>query len=998
MKKILIWSSVIFAVVVSISLVLFFLGSAEYNKYKTSLERLLVDQKSFTYLDISNSVDFNELKYHDLLSRASTELILETEIPNGETKTISVNTNGGRYYVLLSYKFTKPTTTSGALQLIVNSTKEYQAFIDTFLYYDVKKIYDRYGNEIIPEQHVFNGEIVTFLKDAQRISSNPLVINLQRGNNSFKMTNLKQDIYISKIYFVKVEDVENVPSYAEYIRYTRDTMNYEKNSNEDRKNGIVVLEAEKLFGKSDFLISVGNLQTSDVSPYEPLKKMMNIVDGNTYKQSGQEIHWYFEVNTSGFYKIAFRYQQSLNRGMPVFRRIYIDGRVPFKEFGNYKFSYTGYSWYDTTLSDSSGEPYYVYLDKGRHLLTLEVTTGVFEDTIVFLKDTVKKLQKIGLDLRKLVGNNLDPNRTWDIEKYMPDALKQMKEISNELRDRYQKLLDVVGKSGIPSISDMVVSADLIDKILEKPERLPFFIDEISEGSASIAQRLSELSMRLKEQPMTIDKIYLYKWRLSDYLKPVSSFLVASYEEIYKFWLSLFNKNENYSVYEKVDQEALRVWINRPVQYVETLQYLVDSDFTHKTGIKVILSLMPNEQKLILASSAGKTPDVAMSISNWIPFELAIRNALHPVSEFRDFYDFVSKNINIETLLPMVIDDKVYGITETQNFYVLFYRKDILASLDIPIPDTWDDVKKILPELQRRGMNFFIPMCEQATKYFNTTAPFFFQNEARLYTEDGMKTAINEENSVKAFELMTELFSVYGVPEQVASFYNSFRYGRIPIGIGDFGLYVTLLNAADEIYGLWDIAPSPGVKTLDGRVLRYQVAGDRADVIFANSKKKNEAWSFLKWWLSRDTQVKFSRMLVNRYGSTYLWNTANIQAFNELDFFSEREKKVILEQWSWIREVQRHPGGYMTEREISNIWNRVVVEGYPLRASIDRSVITINRELERKLTEFGYIKLGKPVKSFRMYKDMKEFLIKNLGEEANVYLENQKTLWGDSHGY
>lgn len=112
----------------------------------------------------------------------------------------------------------------------------------------------------------------------------------------------------------------------------------------------------------------------------------------------------------------------------------------------------------------------------------------------------------------------------------------------------------------------------------------------------------------------------------------------------------------------------------------------------------------------------------------------------------------------------------------------------------------------------------------------------------------------------------------------------------------------------------------------------------------------------------------------------MFNTANISAFKELDYFPENHKKVILEQWRWIKEVQRHPGGYMTEREVSNIWNAVVIEGKSLRPTIDRAEILINRELERKLAEFGYIKNGKIIKKFPIYDSIYELLRGGLNEE------------------
>lgn len=974
MKKLLFWSGIAALIVIVTMFVLYFTGSAVYSRFVGSITALV--QKSKT-VEISSNDIFENVEYArfgNLSEFAVYQNSLDILLQNDESTRVDVSVpNSGKYFLILKYRYATQTTGSGTIEISLNG-KNYLGILDNYTYYDFnEKVYDRYGNEITPEQKGFNRSYISFVKDASRISGIPLTLTLKSGKNSIEIKNSRSAILIENLYIVPRDYYLNRLSYSNYR---------EKNPKDigTDENKVIVIEAERLSFKSDSLISITNEQTALVTPYEILKKKINVVEEGSYKQSGQEIFWTFYVDAPGYYKLALRYKQSTNRGVPVYRRIYIDGNVPFADFLNYSFPYTGYDWKDFVISDVNNKPYEIYLDKGFHTLSLEVTTGIYEDTIRFLQDSVKRLQEIGLEMRKLVGNNLDPNRTWNIEKYMPNVVKDLTDISKKLKTQHAKLVKVVGEKGLPSIADMVVSAELIENILRRPERLPFYIDVLSEGASSIAQRLSELSMRLKDQPMGIDKIYVFQGSIDKYAYK-STFLISTYEELQKLWLSLFNKNEPYSVYEKVDEATLRVWINRPIQYVETLQYLTDTDFTRKTGIRVMFSIMPNEQKLILASAANNVPDVAMSISNWIPFELAIRNALFPLSYFPDFFYFAKDNINIETLLPMVLDNKVYGITETQNFYVLFYRTDIIEKLGIPIPNTWDDVKKILPELQRRGMNFSIPMCEQTTKYFNTTAPFFFQNKAHFYTKDGLKTAINEENSIKAFELMTELFAIYGIPEQVASFYNSFRYGRIPIGVGDFGLYITLLNAADEIYGLWDIAPSPGVLDESGEVLRYQVAGDRADVIFAKSERKEKAWEFLKWWMSKETQVKFAKTLVNRYGPTYIWNTANIEAFKELDFIDEKHKKVILEQWKWIKEVQRHPGGYMVEREVSNVWNRVVVEGYPLRTSIDRSVILINRELERKLTEFKYIVNGKKVKDFKMYDGMKDFMrtVLNRGE-------------------
>jgi len=45
---------------------------------------------------------------------------------------------------------------------------------------------------------------------------------------------------------------------------------------------------------------------------------------------------------------------------------------------------------------------------------------------------------------------------------------------------------------------------------------------------------------------------------------------------------------------------------------------------------------------------------------------------------------------------------------------------------------------------------------------------------------------------------------------------------------------------------------------------------------------------------------------------------------------------------------------MVERELSNIWNRVVYDGVNLRTAIEDGMVIANREITRKMIEFGYL--------------------------------------------
>ena len=158
-------------------------------------------------------------------------------------------------------------------------------------------------------------------------------------------------------------------------------------------------------------------------------------------------------------------------------------------------------------------------------------------------------------------------------------------------------------------------------------------------------------------------------------------------------------------------------------------------------------------------------------------------------------------------------------------------------------------------------------------------------------------------------------------------------------------------------GLWDITVVPGVEITNDEgettVNRYMPGAQQAGVIFEKSEKKQEAWEFLSWWMSSNTQDLYARTMVNTLGKRYLWNTGNMVAFKSLAW-NQEHKNVIMEQWTYLKEVSRIPGYYIVEREISNSWNKVVYNGENLRSTLSDAMIKITKEITRKMQEFDYV--------------------------------------------
>ena len=306
---------------------------------------------------------------------------------------------------------------------------------------------------------------------------------------------------------------------------------------------------------------------------------------------------------------------------------------------------------------------------------------------------------------------------------------------------------------------------------------------------------------------------------------------------------------------------------------------------------------------------------------------------------------------------------MYALPETFNFYVLFYRTDILESIGVEPPDSYEEVLQILPVLHRYGLNYnnFIANTI-GYKGFAMTTPFIYQSGGVLYREGDLHVQLDDEATIRGLKLLTDSFTIYDMDFEINSFYQSFRDGTLPIGTANYGMYNLLMNAAPELADKWAIAPYPGVTDENGVVQRWTSGAEQSCFMFASTEMPDEAWQFLSWWMSEETQTEFAFTLQSTLGNEYLWNSANTEAFLNSPWPTEH-KQIIARQMKWIYETPRNIGSYMAERELSNAVNEVVLQGKNLRGALDEAIKRIDRELERKLEEFGRIEDGNLVVPF-----------------------------------
>lgn len=804
---------------------------------------------------------------------------------------------------------------------------------------------DRYNNEIpSPSNKDFRwykyenqeGLIV----DGSRLHNGTLVIKLNEGINSLDITILSGKILFGDMTLSKPKEI---PSYDEYLSLYQ---------NIPLADHLMTIEPEYLSGKSDLSIRIASDRDSSCKPnYDTVYKLLNNVYHDSWNKGGQRITWQIDVPNDGLYHLAFKYNQYGLIDLPSHRTIMIDNNILFKELESYAFNYAK-TWQNETLN-RNGEKFLFYLTKGIHYLTMEVNLNQYRYLIEDLKRIKDEINQMALQIKGLTNGQSDQYRDWKITKYIPNLESELIRWSNEIDSliEYGNQFST-NKHGSSEFAGLMIASNKLIKLSKDVEQIPNRMTEFTDGDSSVAQYIGNTMLKLYHNPLGLEKIYL--GNATNLPKPKANFFIRLWEKIKRFILSFFTKE--YAI-QKVANDEIEVWVRRNRQYLEIMQKMADD-----AGLKVRFSIMPDENKLILANASNDLPDVAMGISNWIPYDLAIRGMTVNLRQFRGYEEIVSK-MTKGALIPYAYEDGMYGIPESQDFWVLFYRSDITSELNILIPKTWDDVLGILPQLQRLGLNFYEPISAYTgLKPFVATLPFIYQFGGNLYAEDGMSTILSSEANIKALKFMTNLFTIYNLPQEVTNFYNAFRYGTLPIGIANLATYLQLLVAAPEIKGNWELALHPGFKDEEGNINHYACTGSQGITMFKKSKKQQQSFDFIKWWMSTEVQTEFIINLQGMYGEEYMWFTSNNEAFDELPIASSH-KQVIKEQWTWAMEASRIPAAYMVERSISNAFSKVVFNGENVRIALNDAVIESNQEIIRKMEEFGYVKNGLKVKDY-----------------------------------
>ena len=799
---------------------------------------------------------------------------------------------------------------------------------------------DNQGNDIRPTQVERFEKQSAYCKDDMGYQTEPYAFYFNEGENELTIRAVNEPVILCA---VSLTPIMKSPTYAEYaaaqpeVSASEEALNY---SQTIQGESAALRSTPSLYGRYD-------RSSALTEPYSVSNSILNYIGGEPWTHPGEWIQWDFEVPEDGYYNISIKARQMYQRGALSARTVYIDGEIPFEDLEAVTFSYST-GWDMHTLSDKEGTPFRFRLKKGSHTIRMEVTMGEMGPVLKSVEDSIFRLNQIYRKILVLTGASPDKYRDYNLKRVYPEAIEAMDLESKRL---YKIVDDTVAITG--EKSDRIASAQTLavqlETFVKKNERITESFQNFRDNITSLGtamQNMAESKLDVDLIMVTGENVKVPEVRsnvFQDIIHEVRSCL-SSYTVDYN---SLGDK------YEDTD-DVVEIWITTGRDQSTVLKNLVDNTFTAKTGIKVNVKLVLQDA-ILPAVVAGNGPDVVLSLSGWFAVNYAMRNAVEDLTQFEDFEE-VTKPFTKSILEPLTYNDSkkigIYGLPETQDFAVLFYRKDVMEELGLAVPQTWDELIAELPTIQGNSLTIGINFPDIRVVDNSVLNSMIYQNGGEIYDKEAKHTLVDSEAGVAGFKQYTSLYNDYGLPV-VFDFPSRFRSGEMPMGIQNYNMYNTLMVSAPEIRGLWDFTLFPGTKKEDGTIDHTAQTSGLCCMMIAtdNETKKKNAWEFMKWWVSADAQVRFGREMESILGASARYQTANQDALTQLAW-SDKQLKVLKEQMSQTRGFPEIAGGYSTQRHLINAVRKVINTKEDQRETLLTYARTINEEIKIKRREFN----------------------------------------------
>jgi len=289
-----------------------------------------------------------------------------------------------------------------------------------------------------------------------------------------------------------------------------------------------------------------------------------------------------------------------------------------------------------------------------------------------------------------------------------------------------------------------------------------------------------------------------------------------------------------------------LWLDDPTEPMFD-QLVKDFNATHP-GIKVEYQLVPLSEyhdKLITALAAGSGPD-AGRFKDWWLGEFAKLNALEPltnsISKWPGRGDVIE---NLWNTGKITVAGPVYMLPHQFITFYLYYRRDWFAEAGLKPPATFDEFLAAARKLTDPAKNQYGFGLRGGAGGQDQWLAFMVAGGARMVDAQG-KVISNSPEAVNVTQWYTDLFRVHMVAppsaptDAYAQVLGAFQAGNTAMmahHVGSSVLVTQKLGAANV-----GVLPIPAADATKPATM----ATMSGNVVFAASKQKDAAFTFISW--------------------------------------------------------------------------------------------------------------------------------------------------------
>ena len=305
------------------------------------------------------------------------------------------------------------------------------------------------------------------------------------------------------------------------------------------------------------------------------------------------------------------------------------------------------------------------------------------------------------------------------------------------------------------------------------------------------------------------------------------------------------------------------------------------------------------EKLVMAFASGTAPDVVELGSDWIT-EFVVNDHLEDITAH-----VVSDSAEYVGWSMATYKDKVYAKPWILGTRVLFVNRDLLRKAEYPdsyFPLKWDQLKEMVIKVNKLGDDIYGWGSNTAEKHrlYKKFLPFFWSNNAQIFSDDGRYCVISSDYSIEALEYYFQLHDRNGYVANQRGIEDAFLDGKVGIIMSGDWLLKRIKKEKRKINFFTTLIPGPkfpGKSFLGGEFL----------AVNKKSEHKEAALKFVDFITSEENQLRFCKANMsanpsNKYTQTdgYFQLDDNLLVFIKQMYNSKHPP--LDPDWVYIEEI------------------------------------------------------------------------------------------------